>query len=94
MQPIIRLYKIEDFEPITRLWFDAQTVAMPKLMKRMNYEFEDACEFFSRVVICVFVIFEVGASCFRVFAILSEMLIVKCSAADWLAIKYALQVNG
>ncbi len=51
MQPIIRLYKIEDFEPITRLWFDAQTVAMPKLMKRMNYEFEDACEFFSRVVI-------------------------------------------
>ncbi|MBK9208042.1 MAG: hypothetical protein IPL71_06965 [Anaerolineales bacterium] len=51
MQPIIRLYKIEDFEPITRLWFDAQTVAMPKLMKRMSYEFEDACEFFSRVVI-------------------------------------------
>jgi len=51
MQPIIRLYKIEDFDNITRLWFDAQKVAMPKLMARMVYEFHDACEFFSRVVV-------------------------------------------
>jgi putative acetyltransferase len=51
MQPIIRLYKPEDFEAITRLWFDAQTAAMPKLMARMVYKFEDACEFFQRVVV-------------------------------------------
>ena len=47
MQPIIRLYKPEDFDAITRLWFDAQTVAMPKLMARMGYEFDDACEYLS-----------------------------------------------
>lgn len=51
MQTIIRLYKPEDFDALTRLWFDAQTTAMPKLMKRMNYQFTDACEFFQRVVV-------------------------------------------
>ena len=51
MQSIIRLYKPEDFEAITRLWFDAQKAAMPKLMLRMGYEFDDACEFFRKAVV-------------------------------------------
>lgn len=51
MRPIIRLYKPEDFEAITRLWFDAQTVAMPDMMARMAYEFEDAQNYFRNVVI-------------------------------------------
>jgi ribosomal protein S18 acetylase RimI-like enzyme len=48
---LIRLYRDEDFEPITRLWFDAQKAAMPKLMSRMGYEFDDACEFFRKAVV-------------------------------------------
>jgi len=48
---LIRLYRTEDFEAITRLWFDAQMAAMPKLMARMGYEFDDACEFFRKAVI-------------------------------------------
>ncbi len=51
MQPIIRLYKTEDFDDVTRLWFDAQSAAMPKLMKRMEYNLEDAREFFQRAVV-------------------------------------------
>jgi ribosomal protein S18 acetylase RimI-like enzyme len=51
MQPIIRLYKTEDFDDITRLWFEAETVAMPKLMARMNYTIEDAREYFQRAVV-------------------------------------------
>ncbi len=48
---MIRLYRTEDFEAITRLWFDAQMAAMPKLMARMGYEFDDACEFFRKAVV-------------------------------------------
>jgi putative acetyltransferase len=51
MQPIIRLYKPEDFEDITRLWFEAETVAMPKLMQRMGHTLVDAREYFSRAVV-------------------------------------------
>lgn len=51
MKPIIRLYKAEDFEAITNLWFEAERVAMPKLMARMNYSIEDAREYFLRVVV-------------------------------------------
>jgi ribosomal protein S18 acetylase RimI-like enzyme len=51
MKPIIRLYKTEDFEAITRLWFEAENVAMPKLMARMKYTIEDAREFFLRAVV-------------------------------------------
>ena len=51
MQPIIRLYKPEDFEDITRLWFEAETAAMPKLMARMGYKIEDAREYFRNVVV-------------------------------------------
>ena len=51
MQPIIRLYKPEDFEDITRLWFEAETVAMPKLIQRMGHTLEVAREYFSRAVV-------------------------------------------
>jgi ribosomal protein S18 acetylase RimI-like enzyme len=48
---LIRLYRTEDFDEITRLWFEAEKVAMPKLMERMGHTLEDAREFFSRVVV-------------------------------------------
>ena len=51
MQPIIRLYKPEDFDEITHFWFEAEKVAMPKLMERMGHTLEDAREYFSRVVV-------------------------------------------
>lgn len=51
MQPIIRLYKPEDFDDVTRLWFEAEKVAMPKLMERMGHTLEDAREYFTRVVV-------------------------------------------
>ena len=51
MQPIIRLYKTEDFDDVTRLWFEAETAAMPKLMARMGHTLEDAREYFSRAVV-------------------------------------------
>ena len=51
MQPIIRLYKTEDFDDVTRLWFEAETVAMPKLMARMGHTLEDAREYFLRAVV-------------------------------------------
>ena len=51
MQSIIRLYKPKDFDDITRLWFEAETVAMPKLMERMGHTLEDAREYFQRVVV-------------------------------------------
>ena len=51
MQNIIRLYKPEDFEPITRLWFDAQTVAMPDMMARMDYKFDEAQAYFRNVIV-------------------------------------------
>ncbi|MDO8753998.1 MAG: GNAT family N-acetyltransferase, partial [Anaerolineales bacterium] len=51
MQSIIRLYKPEDFEAITRLWFEAETAAMPKLMARMGHKLEDAREYFLRAVV-------------------------------------------
>ena len=51
MQNTIRLYKTEDFEPITRLWFDAQTVAMPEMMARMDYKFDEAQAYFRNVIV-------------------------------------------
>ena len=51
MQNTIRLYKTEDFEPITRLWFDAQTVAMPDMMARMDYKFDEAQAYFRNVIV-------------------------------------------
>ena len=51
MQNTIRLYKTEDFEPITRMWFDAQTVAMPDMMARMEYKFDEAQAYFRNVIV-------------------------------------------
>ncbi|MBI5353756.1 MAG: GNAT family N-acetyltransferase [Chloroflexi bacterium] len=51
MKPIIRFYKPEDFDDITRIWFDAQTAAMPKLMARMEHKLEDAREYFLKAVV-------------------------------------------
>ena len=51
MQPIIRLYKPEDFDDITRLWFEAEKVAMPRMMERMGHTLEDAREYFSRNIV-------------------------------------------
>lgn len=51
MQPVIRLYRPEDFDDVTRLWFEAEKVAMPKLMKRMRHTLEDAREYFLRAVV-------------------------------------------
>ena len=51
MQNTIRPYQPEDFEAITRLWFDAQTVAMPEMMKRMGYQFEEAQAYFRNVIV-------------------------------------------
>lgn len=48
---MIRTYNPDDFEKITRLWFDAQVSAMPGLMLRMGYEFEGAQNFFKNVVL-------------------------------------------
>jgi putative acetyltransferase len=51
MRSIIRLYKTEDFYDIKLQWFEEETVAMPKLMERMNYTIEDAREYFRRAVV-------------------------------------------
>lgn len=51
MRTKIRLYQPDDFQEITRLWFEAQTVAMPEMMTRMGYTLEDAREFFQRVIV-------------------------------------------
>lgn len=48
---MIRLYQDEDFEVITRIWFEAHSAAMPKLMARMAYEIENAREYFRKVVV-------------------------------------------
>ncbi len=49
---MIRLYREDDFEPVTQLWFDAMNIAMPGLNERMGHTLEDAREFFKKVV-CV-----------------------------------------
>lgn len=48
---MIRLYQPADFEPLTRLWFDAQTLAMPALMLHMGYTFQGAQDYFKKVVL-------------------------------------------
>jgi GNAT superfamily N-acetyltransferase len=76
MQPIIRLYKPEDFDEITRIWFDAETVAMPKLMARMRHTLEDAREYFQRAVIaeCQVWVYEQDAIPLGFFAIQGDFL--------------------
>ena len=76
MQPIIRLYRFEDFDEITRLWFEAETVAMPKLMQRMGHTLEDAREYFQRAVVaeCQVWVYERDGVPLGFFAIQGELL--------------------
>ncbi|MCL4274572.1 MAG: GNAT family N-acetyltransferase [Anaerolineales bacterium] len=48
---MIRPYQEKDFEPVARFWFDAVQVAEPELVKRMNYEFQGAREFFKNIIV-------------------------------------------
>lgn len=48
---MIRPYQEKDFEIIVKLWFEAMQVATPELIKRMNYEFQGAREYFKNSVI-------------------------------------------
>lgn len=48
---MIRSYREEDFETIVKFWFEAVQVAEPELVKRMKYEFQDAREYFKKVVV-------------------------------------------
>lgn len=48
---MIRPYQEKDFEIIVKFWFEAMQVATPELIKRMNYEFQDAREYFKNSVI-------------------------------------------
>ena len=47
---MIRLYSEDDFETVTKLWFEAMDVAMPGLTGRLGHTLEDAREFFKNVV--------------------------------------------
>jgi putative acetyltransferase len=76
MQPIIRLYKPEDFVDITRIWFDAEIVAMPKLMERMAHKLEDAREYFQRAVVaeCQIWVYEQDGFPLGFFAVRGDFL--------------------
>ncbi len=47
---MIRAYREDDFEIVTRFWFEAMKVAMPDLMGRMSHTLEGAREYFKNVV--------------------------------------------
>jgi ribosomal protein S18 acetylase RimI-like enzyme len=47
---MIRPYRDEDFDAVTALWFDAMQAAVPALMQRMGYTFENAREYFRRSI--------------------------------------------
>jgi ribosomal protein S18 acetylase RimI-like enzyme len=47
---MIRPYREEDFEPVTKFWFDAMEVAMPGLAGRLGHELNGAREYFKNVV--------------------------------------------
>lgn len=48
---MIRLYREEDFEPVTHFWFDAMNVAMPGLTERLGHTLEDARNYFQHVIV-------------------------------------------
>jgi ribosomal protein S18 acetylase RimI-like enzyme len=48
---VIRLYREDDFEIVTKFWFEAMDVAMPGLKERMGHTLEGAREFFRNVVV-------------------------------------------
>ena len=48
---MIRLYRTEDFEVVTKFWFEAMDVAMPGLGARLGHTLEDAREYFRKAVV-------------------------------------------
>lgn len=48
---MIRPYREEDFEIIVKFWFEAVQLAEPELVKRMQYEFQGAKEYFKDFVV-------------------------------------------
>ncbi len=48
---MIRPYRAEDFEVVTKFWYAAMDVAMPGLKERMGHTLEGAREFFRDVVV-------------------------------------------
>lgn len=47
---MIRIYRENDFETVTKFWFEAMEYAMPGLTERAGHTFEDAREFFKDVI--------------------------------------------
>ncbi len=47
---MIRSYRADDFEVVTKFWHEAQRVAMPELEARMGYMLEDARGYFRRAI--------------------------------------------
>jgi ribosomal protein S18 acetylase RimI-like enzyme len=48
---VIRKYQDEDFDVVTRFWFDASEVAMPGLAARLGHTLEGAREYFRNTVV-------------------------------------------
>ena len=47
---MIRPYREEDLERVTKFWFDAMEVAMPRLAQRLGHDLVGAREYFKNVV--------------------------------------------
>ena len=47
---MIRPYRQEDFQTVTRFWYDAMRVAMPEVEARMAHSLDDARSYFRNVV--------------------------------------------
>ena len=45
-----RLYREDDFETVIQIWYEAQCAAMPELMAREIYSFEDGRNYFKKVI--------------------------------------------
>ena len=48
---MIRPYRSDDFDAVTRFWFDAMEAAMPGLEERLGHTLEDARGYFADVVL-------------------------------------------
>ena len=48
---MIRPYRTDDFEPVTRFWFDAMEVAMPGLEARLGHTLQVSRDYFSMVIL-------------------------------------------
>lgn len=48
---MIRPYREEDFEVVSKFWFDATAVATPELIKRMGHELDGSRYYFRNVIV-------------------------------------------